>query len=71
MNQEDLQGPLIPITRQAVHIIVSTKLRFQRVIRRIFGPNRLAAAVNASVDPFILPIIRYDISLDVYIFVLF
>lgn len=70
MNQEELHGPLRPITRQAVHIIVSTKLRFQRVIRRIFGPHRLAA-VNASVDPFILPIIRYDLSLDVYIFVLF
>lgn len=70
LNQDQITAPLTPIARQDVRIIVSTKFRFQRTILRMFGPTRLAA-INASVDPFILPIIRYDISFDVYIFVLF
>ena len=70
LNQDQFTAPLTPIARQDVRIIVSAKFRFQRTILRMFGPKRLAA-INASVDPFILPIIRYDISFDVYIFVLF
>ena len=69
MNQEDLYCRLIPLARQDVHIVVSTKLQFQRVFRRLFGPRQIAA-INASVNPFILPLIRYDLSFDVYIFIL-
>lgn len=70
MNQEDITAPFVPIARQSVHIIVSTKFRFQRNILSLFGPQRLAA-INASVNPFILPLIKYNISFDIYIFVLF
>ena len=70
MNQEEIAAPFRPIARQAVHIIISTKFRFQRTILSLFGPLRLAA-INTSVNPFILPMIKYNISFDVYIFVLF
>lgn len=70
MNQEDLYRELIPLARQNIYIVVSTKLQFQRVIRGVLGPRHLAA-INASVNPFILPIIRYNLSFDVFIFVLF
>ena len=70
MNQEDLYRELIPLARQNIYIVVSTKLQFQRVIRGVLGPRHLAA-INASVNPFILPIIRYKLSFDVFIFVLF
>ena len=53
LNQDQITAPLTPIARQDVRIIVSTKFRFQRTILRMFGPTRLAA-INASVDPFIL-----------------
>lgn len=69
MNQEDLYRRLISYARQEIHIVVGSKLQFQRVIRRMFGPRQVAA-INASVNPFILPLIRYDISFDVYIFIL-
>lgn len=69
MNQEDIYRRVESFSRQSIHIIVSSKLQFQRVIRRVVGPSRLAA-INASVNPFILPLIRYDLSFDVYIFVL-
>ena len=70
MNQEDLYRELIPLARQNIYIVVSTKLQFQRVIRGVLGPRHLAA-INASVNPFILPIIRYNLSFGVFIFVLF
>ena len=70
MNQEDLYRELIPLARQNIYIVVSTKLQFQRVIRGVLGPRHLAT-INASVNPFILPIIRYNLSFDVFIFVLF
>ena len=70
MNQEDLYRELIPLARQNIYIVVSTKLQFQRVIRGVLGPRHLAA-INASVNPFILPIIRYNLSFNVFIFVLF
>ena len=71
MNQEDLYRELIPLARQNIYIVVSTnKLQFERVIRGVLGPRHLAA-INASVNPFILPIIRYNLSFDVFIFVLF
>ena len=70
MNQEDLYSQLIPIVRQNIYIIVSTKLQFQRAIRSLFGQQRLNI-INSSINPFILPMIRYDRNLDVFIFVLF
>ena len=70
MNHRDLYGPIHPLARQTVHIVVSTKLRFQNIIRNLLGPRPLAE-INASINPFILPLIRYDLGLDVFIFVLY
>ena len=69
MSANDVFGPIIPSARQSIHIYVCTKLRFQSTLRNLFGPERLAA-INASVNPFILPIVYYRISIDVYVFVL-
>lgn len=69
MSAQDITGPIIPSTRQRVHICVCTKIRFQSIIRNLFEQERLAT-INASVNPFVLPIVIYSISLDVYIFVL-
>lgn len=69
MNQEDLYQRFITLARQDVHVIVSAKLQFQRVIRRMFGPTQVAT-INASVNPFILPLICYDLNFDMYIFII-
>ena len=69
MSARDIPGPFNPSEHQTIHIFVCTKLRFQATLRRIFGEARLAAII-ASVAPFILPTVFYQISLDVYIFVL-
>ena len=63
MNQEEIIAPFRPIARQSIHIIVSTKFRFQRNILSLFGPLHLVA-INTSVNPFILPMIKYNISFD-------
>lgn len=70
MNHRDIYGPIRPIAQQSIHIIVSTKLRFQNLLRNTPGPHRLAA-INASVNPFIFPVIRYNLTFDVYIFILY
>ena len=69
MSARDISGPFNPSVHQTIHIFVCTKLRFQATLGRIFGEARLAA-INASIAPFILPVVYYQISLDVYIFVL-
>ena len=69
MSARDVSGPITPSARQNVYIFVATKIRFQVTLRRVFGEERLAA-INASVNPFIFPVIYYSLSLDVFIFVL-
>ena len=69
MNANDIAGPIRPSAGQKIHIWVCTTLRFQAVLRNTFGEQRLAA-INASVSPFIFPVIYYRMSLDVHIFVL-
>ena len=69
MSARDISGPFNPSAHQTIHIFVCTKHCFQATLRRIFGEARLAA-INASVAPFILPMIFYQNSLDIYIFVL-
>ena len=69
MSARDVSGPFTPSAHQMIHIFVGTKLRFQATLRRIFGEARLAA-INASVAPFILPVIYYQNSLYVFVFVL-
>lgn len=69
MSAHDISGPIIPSTCQRIHVCVCTKIRFQATLRSLFGEQSLAA-INALVNPFILPLIVYSISLDVYIFVL-
>ena len=69
MNANDITGPIRPSAGQKIHIWVCTKLHFQAVVRNPFGEQRLAV-INASVSPFIFPVIYYRISLDVQIFVL-
>ena len=65
----EIVGPFTPSAHQTIHIFVSTKIRFQATLKRIFGEQRLAA-INASVNPFVLPLVCYRHSLDVFIFVL-
>ena len=69
MNSNAIAGPIRPSAGQKIHIWICTKLCFQVVLRNTFGEQRLAA-INASVNPFIFPVIYYRISLDVHIFVL-
>lgn len=69
MSANDVSGPIIPSAEQHIHLYVCTKLRFQGTLRRIFGPERLAI-INASVNPFFLPLVRHNISCDVHIFIL-
>ena len=69
MSARDVSGPFIPSTRQTIHILIGTKLRFQAYLRRLFGEERLAA-INALVAPFILPAVYYRHSFDVYIYIL-
>ena len=69
MSARDVSGSFNPSVHQTIHIFVCTKLHFQATLRRVFGEARLAA-INASIAPFILPVVYYKISLDVYIFVL-
>ena len=69
MSARDVSGPLNPSAHHAIHIFVCTKLRFQATLRRIFGESRLAA-INASIAPFILLVIYYQYSLDMFVFVL-
>ena len=68
MSAREIVGPFSPSAHQTIHIFVSTKIRFQATLRRIFGEQRLAA-INASVNPFVLPLVYYRHSLDVFIFV--
>ena len=69
MSARDISGPVVPIAQQSIHIIVSTKLRFQAHLRRLFGEQRLAA-INASVAPFFLSAVYYQHSFDIFVFVL-
>ena len=69
MSARDVSGPFIPSTRQTIYILVGTKLRFQSYMRRLLGEERLEV-INASVAPFILPVVYYRHSFDVYIFIL-
>ena len=69
MSASDVSGPFIPAAHQTIHIFVGTKLRFQAYLRRLFGEARLAA-INASLAPFILPVVYYQHSFDVFVFIL-
>ena len=69
MSARDISGPFIPSARQTIYILVGTKLHLQAYLRRLLGEERLAA-INASVAPFILPVIYYRYSFNVYIFIL-
>ena len=69
MSAREIVGPFNPSAHQTIHIFVSTKIRFQATLRRIFGEQRLAT-INASVIPFVLPLVYYRHSLDVFLFVL-
>jgi len=69
MSARDISRTLSPFAHQTIHIYVCTKLCFQSILRRYFGEERLTA-INASINPFILPLMYYRVSLDVHIFVL-
>lgn len=62
--------PYVPNRRQNVHILFSLKIHFQQRIALMFGADRLAE-VNASTEPFILPLVNHHNSFDVLIFILF
>ena len=69
MSARDISGTFIPSAHQTIHILIGTKLCFQAYLRRLFGEARLAI-INASVAPFILPVVYYQHSFDVFIFIL-
>ena len=69
MSANGVPGPTRALAAQKVHIWVCTKFHFQVTLRNVFGEQRLAE-INASVNPFIFPVIYYRYSLDVHIFVL-
>ena len=70
MNHRDLSGPIHPIAQQSIHIIVSTKLQFQNLLCNTLGAHHLAA-INASINPFILSMTHYNVNFHVYIFIIY
>lgn len=54
----------------SVHIVLSRKVFYQQRIALLFGAARLAE-ILASPEPFLFPSMSYDITFDVFIFVLF
>ena len=59
MSAQDISCLVDTFPRQEIHIRVSTKLCFQATLRRFFGVERLVA-INASVEPFIFPLICWQ-----------
>ena len=64
-----LGQPYVPSRQQSVHIILDRKMFYQQRMVSLFGRERLAE-INASKEPFILPLINYHNTFDVIIFIL-
>ena len=69
MSARDISGPFIPFACQTIYILVGTKLCFQAYLRRLFGKARLAT-INTSIALFILPVVYYQHSFDIFIFII-
>lgn len=54
----------------SIRVCISRKLHFMQRIVFLFGPERLRE-ILASPDPIILPLINYENSFDVHVFILF
>ena len=57
----------VPFT--SIHVVLSCKIFFQQRLALTFGADRLAE-INASPQPFLLPLLDYNLTFDVYIFIL-
>ena len=57
----------VPFT--SIHVVLSCKIFFQQRLALTFGADRLAE-INASPQPFLLPLLDYSHTFDVYIFIL-
>ena len=61
--------PYDPQPMTSIYIILGFKVLFQQSIVRHFGAESLADILN-SPSPFIFPMLDYERSWDVYIFIL-
>ena len=57
----------VPFT--SFHVVLSCKIFFQQRLALTFGADRLVE-INASPQPFLLPLLDYNLTFDVYIFIL-
>ena len=53
----------------SIHVVLSCKIFFQQRLALTFGADHLAE-INASPQPFLLPLLDYNLTFDVYIFIL-
>ena len=73
MNHDPLRGAFFPFhfTRSIrINVHVDFKVFYQQRIVFMFGPKKLHD-ILASPNPVIIPMIHYENSFDVHIFVLF
>ena len=74
MNQDPTSGGLFHIfhfTRAIrINVHVDRKIFYHQRIVFMFGPNRLGE-IRTSPDPVIIPMIHYENSFDVHVFILF
>lgn len=72
MNNQE-RPPFLPyysVQRICINVQVDRKVFYQQRIVFMFGPERLREILE-SPFPVIIPIINYEVSFDVHIFVLF
>ena len=68
-NQEQLFFPFQLVQQVNVRVIVSLKIHFMKRIVSLFGPEALRQVLD-SPHPVILPLLLYENSFDVFIYVL-
>lgn len=72
-NQAPQEGPIFHpfhfVQHINVRVCISRKVHFMQRIVHLFGPERLRE-ILISHDPLILPLIVYENSFDVHVFIL-
>lgn len=69
MNNAPVVFPFDFTRHIRVNICISRKIHFQQRIVLLFGAERLGEILR-SPEPVILPLIDYNISFDVHVFIL-
>lgn len=69
MNNEHIFFPFDFTQHIRINVCISRKIHFQQRIVLLFGPERLGEILR-SPNPVILPLIDYNLSFDVHIFIL-